>query len=228
MIIQTWGEFLVASFQNLSLQILSVLPNLLISLIIFIVGWVVAMVVGGWVAQLLKAVRLDAALNSIGVGELINKAGYRLNSGVFLGRFVQAFIVIIFLITALDVLHLTQINLFLYEVVLNYIPNVIVAILMLLLAAVIADFLQKLVVASAKAADVVYAELLGGLTRWAVWIFAILAALNQLNIAAVFAQTLFTGLVAMLAIAGGLAFGLGGQQAAARYIEKLREDISSK
>ena len=228
MIIQTWGEFLVASFQTLSLQVLSVVPNLLISLIIFVVGWVVAMVVGQWIAQILKAARLDAALSSIGIGELVNKAGYRLNAGAFIGRIVQAFIVIIFLITALDVLHLTQINLFLYEVVLNYIPNVIVAILMLLLAAVIADFLQKLVVASAKAADVVYAELLGGLTRWAVWIFAILAALNQLNIAAVFAQTLFTGLVAMLAIAGGLAFGLGGQQAAARYIEKLREDISHK
>lgn len=228
MIIQTWGEFLVASFQTLSLQVLSVVPNLLISLIIFVVGWVVAMVVGQWVAQILKVARLDTALSSVGIGELVNKAGYRLNSGAFIGRIVQAFIVIIFLITALDVLHLTQINLFLYEVVLNYIPNVIVAILMLLLAAVIADFLQKLVVASAKAADVVYAELLGGLTRWAVWIFAILAALNQLNIAAVFAQTLFTGLVAMLAIAGGLAFGLGGQQAAARYIEKLREDISHK
>lgn len=228
MIIQTWGEFLVASFQNLSMQVLAVGPKLIISLIIFVVGWVVAMYIGQWVAQLLRAIKIDSFLSAVGLGELAHKAGYRLNTGVFVGRLIQVFIVIIFLVTALDVLQLSQINLFLYEVVLSYIPNVIVAVLMLLFSAVIGDFLQKLVVASAKAADVKYADLLGGLTRWAVWIFAILAALNQLNIAAVFAQTLFTGFVAMMAIAGGLAFGLGGQQAAARYIEKLRDDIGSK
>jgi hypothetical protein len=228
MILQTWSEVLVASFQNVWAEIVAYVPNILVSIIVFVVGWVVAVVVGRWVAQLLRSLKIDRALASVGVDEIVGRAGYRLDSGAFIGGLVKVFVIIIFLVAALDVLKLSQINVFLYQVILGYIPNVIAAALILLLAAIIADALQKAVVASAKAAGTEYADLLGGITRWSIWIFAILAAFNQLDIGAIFAQTLFTGLVAMLAIAGGLSFGLGGKDAAARYIEKLRNDISKK
>ena len=87
--------------------------------------------------------------------------------------------------------------------------------------------MQKVAVGSAKAAEVKSASFLGGVTRWAIWVFAILIALSQLGIAAQFMFTLFTGVVAMLALAGGLAFGLGGRDAAQKYLERLRRDISS-
>jgi len=228
MILQTWSEVLVTSFQNVWTEIISYVPNILVSIIVFVVGWVVAVVVGKWIAQLLRGLKIDRALASVGVDEIVSRAGYRLDSGAFVGGLVRVFVIVIFLVAALDVLKLSQINVFLYQVVLGYIPNVIAAALILLLAAIIADALQKAVVASAKAAGTGYADLLGGITRWSIWIFAILAAFNQLDIGAIFAQTLFTGLVAMLAIAGGLSFGLGGKDAAARYIEKLRQDISGK
>ena len=118
-------------------------------------------------------------------------------------------------------------NTFLRDVVLLYLPNVIVAALMLLAAALVADALQKIVLSSAKAASLGSASFLGGVTKWAIWVFAILAALYQLGVAGPFVQTLFTGFIAMLSIAGGLAFGLGGKEAAARFVEKLRGDISS-
>ena len=228
MILQTWSEVLVTSFQNVWTEIISYVPNILVSIIVFVVGWVVAVVVGKWIAQLLRGLKIDRALASVGVDEIVSRAGYRLDSGAVVGGLVRVFVIVIFLVAALDVLKLSQINVFLYQVVLGYIPNVIAAALILLLAAIIADALQKAVVASAKAAGTGYADLLGGITRWSIWIFAILAAFNQLDIGAIFAQTLFTGLVAMLAIAGGLSFGLGGKDAAARYIEKLRQDISGK
>lgn len=228
MILQTWSEVLVASFQNVWTEIISYLPNIIVSIIVFVVGWVVAVVLGKWIAQLLRSLKLDRALASVGVDEVVNRAGYRLDSGAFIGGLIRVFVIIVFLVAALDVLKLSQINVFLYQVVLGYIPNVIAAAIILLLAAIIADALQKTVVASAKAAGAGYADLLGGVTRWAIWIFAVLAAFNQLDIGAVFSQTLFTGLIAMLALAGGLAFGLGGKEAAARYIEKLRKDISDK
>lgn len=228
MILQTWSEVLVASFQNVWTEVIAYIPNIVVSVIVFVVGWVVAVVLGKWIAQLVRTLKLDRALASVGVDEVVNRAGYRLDSGAFLGGLVRVFIILVFLVAALDVLKLSQINMFLYQVVLGYIPNVIAAALILLLAAIIADALQKVVVASAKASGTDYAELLGGVTKWMIWIFAILAAFNQLNIGAVFAQTLFTGLVAMLAIAGGLAFGLGGKDAAARYIEKLRSDIARR
>ena len=228
MLLQEWSDVLVTSFANLWAELIAYVPNILISIIIFLIGWVFASLVGRWIAVLFKSLNVDALLQSIGIQDLVNKAGYRLDIGLFIGSLVKLFIIVVFLITSLDVLGLNQINIFLQEVVLNYIPNVIAAALILLLAAIIADMLRKVVVGSAKAAGVIYADLLGGITKWLIWIFAILAAFNQIGIGAVFAQTLFTGLIAMLALAGGLAFGLGGRDAAAKYIEKLRSDVSDK
>ncbi len=228
MLLQTWSDVLVDSFQDLWADMIAYVPNILVSIIIFVVGWVFASLIGKWVASLIRSLKLDAVLQSLGIQDLVNRAGYRLDTGAFIGALVKLFIIVVFLIAALDVLGLSQIIDFLNVVVVSYIPNVIAAAIILLLAAVIADVLRNVVVGSARAAGVLYADLLGGITKWAIWVFAILAAFNQLNIGAVFAQTLFTGLVAMLALAGGLAFGLGGREAAARYIERLREDISKR
>lgn len=226
MVLQTWSQVLTLSFQNLWAGVLAFVPNLVVSVIIFVVGWVVGVVLGSWVSQAIHALRVDRALRSLGVDDIVNRAGFRLDSGAFIGALIRWFVIIVFLVAALDVLGLSQVNVFLRQVVLGYIPNVIVAAFILLIAAVVADPLQKVVTGSAKAADVASAELLGGITRWSIWIFAFFAALNQLGIAGAFFQTLFTGIVAMLALAGGLAFGLGGKEAAARFVEKLRGDIS--
>ncbi len=226
--LEDWSEVLVESFEELWLNVIQYVPSIVVAVLIFILGWMIASVLSRWVAQLLRSLKMDNILQSLGVQDVVNRAGYRLDSGAFMGALVKLFIVIAFLVAALEVLNLSQINDFLREVILSYIPNVIAAAIILLLAAVIADILQKIVTGSAQAAGVVYAELLGGITRWAIWIFALLAAMYQLDIGAQFAQILFTGLIAMLAIAGGLAFGLGGRDAASDFIEKLRKDISKK
>ncbi len=93
------------------------------------------------------------------------------------------------------------------------------------MAAVLADVVQKVVAGSAQAANLRSANLLGSLARWAIWIFAILAALDHLRIANDFIQPLFTGFVVALALAFGLSFGLGGQQAASRVIERMHEQV---
>ena len=67
--------------------------------------------------------------------------------------------------------------------------------------------------------------MLGAIARWAIWIFAVLAALNQLQVATGFVQTLFTGVVVAVALALGLSFGLGGQAAAAKWLDKIREEV---
>ena len=228
MLLNEWSVVLVSSFQNLWEQILAFMPNIIVAIIVFVIGWVVAVVIAKWIAQLIKALKVDALLHSLGVQELVNRAGYRLDSGAFIGALVKLFIIVVFLVASLDILGLQQINVFLTTVILGYIPRVISAAIVLLIAAVVADILQRLVVGSSKAAGLRYADLLGGITKWAIWIFGILAAFNELQIGAVFAQTLFTGLVAMFTIAGGLAFGLGGRDAAARYLEGLGEDIGKK
>lgn len=216
------------SFQEIWLGVAAFVPNLVVAIIIFVIGWIVAVLLGRVIAQFIGALKVDNALKSAGVADILGRAGFRLDSGRFLGELVKWFIIIIFLVATLDILGLNQVNAFLQNVVLAYLPQVIAAALILLIAAVIADTMQKLVVGAAKAAQVEVAEFLGGLTKWSIWIFAILIALAQLGIADFFAQTLFTGVVVALAIGFGLAYGLGGQEAAARSLERLRKDVTRR
>ena len=225
MLLQTWGDVLTRSFQELGVGLLGFLPNIIVALIIFVVGWVVAVLLSHVVAHVVGALKVDNALKSANFDEVLGRAGIRLNTGHFLGELVKWFVIVVFLVATLDVLGLTQVNAFLQNVVLAYIPQVIAAALILLIAAVIAEALRKAVIHGAKAAGIDAAGLLGGLTKWAVWIFAILIALSQLGIADFFARTLFTGVVVALAIALGLAFGLGGQEAAARMLERMHKDM---
>ena len=219
---------LIRSFQEIWLGVAAFVPNLVVAFIIFIIGWVIAVLLGRVVAQFIGALKVDNALKGAGVADVLGRAGFRLDSGRFLGELVKWFVIVIFLVATLEVLGLNQVNVFLQNVVLAYLPQVIAAALILLIAAVIADTMQKLVVGAAKAAEVDTAAFLGGLTKWSIWIFAILIALAQLGIADFFAQTLFTGVVVALAIAFGLAFGLGGQGAASQFLERLRKDISHR
>lgn len=201
------------------------MPNLLVAIIIFVIGWLVGAGLGRLVAQVIASIKVDQALRSAGVEKVVERAGFKLNSGKFLGELVKWFFIIVFLVASLDVLGLTDVTAFLRGVVLTYIPQVIVAVLILLVAAVIAEAADRVVAGSARAAGLKAAGLLGTLARWAIWVFAILAALDRLGISPL-VQTLFTGVVVALALAFGLAFGLGGQQAASRYIERVRDEIT--
>lgn len=228
MLVQTWSEVLSQSFRDLWLGVVDFVPNLVVAIIIFIIGWIIGVVLGRVIDQVIKSLKVDNALRGAGLEDSFSRAGFELNSGRFLGGLVKWFIIIVFLVASLDVLGLTQVNTFLQEVVLLYLPQVIVAVLILLVAAVIADVMKKVVIGGAKAAHLMSANFLGSVTKWSIWAFAILAALFQLGVAAAFVQTLFTGIVVALSLAIGLSFGLGGQEAASRYIERLRGEISEK
>lgn len=225
MLVQDSVGFLQQSFYDLWAAVIAYVPNIIVAILIFVIGWVIGAIIGRIVAQVVHALRVDNALRGAGVEEVLSKAGFNLNSGRFVGELVKWFIIIVFLVASLDVLGLTQVNIFLQEVVLLYLPQVIVAVLILLLAAVIAEIAKNIVVASAKAAGAHSINLMGGVTKWSIWIFAILAALSQLGVAASFVQTLFTGVVIALSLGFGLAFGLGGKEAASDYIKKMKKEI---
>ena len=226
MLLETWGVVLTRSFQDIWLGIINFVPTVVIALIIFVVGWFVGVLLGRVITQIVRSIKVDSALKSAGVEEVLSRGGFRLDSGRFLGELVKWFVIVVFLVATLEVLGLRQVNVFLQDVVLTFIPQVIVAVLILIVAAVVADASQKIVVGAARAADIRVAHFLGGLTRWSIWVFAILIALSHLGVANFFAQTLFTGIVIALSLALGLAFGFGGQDTASRFLEKLRKDIS--
>ncbi len=228
MFIQTWGGVFGESLLNLWYGFINFVPSLLGSIILFIIGWVVASIIGKAIAQLIGALKIDKLFESAGVHEVMNRAGLTLNVGGFIGWLVKWFIIVVFLMVSLEIMGLTQVNDFLRESVLFYLPKVIIATLVLVIATVISDTVRKIVTASAKAANVRSANMLGSITRYAIWIFAFIIALSELGIASAFMQILFTGLIAALAIAMGLAFGLGGKEAAGRAIDRISNDMSSR
>jgi hypothetical protein len=227
MLIQTWADVLTQSFQNLGTGIIAFIPNVVVAVIIFVLGWLIGAALGRIVNQVIKAVKLDMALKSTGLNEVVERAGFSLDSGAFLGMLVQWFFIVVFLMASLEVLGLTQVNAFLQGVVLSYLPQVIVAALMLLVGAVVAHVARDVVAGAAKAANVAGADMAGSVAKWAIWIFTVLAVLAQLQVATAFVQTLFTGVVVAVSLAVGLAFGLGGQEAAARAIEKMKMEMGN-
>ncbi len=228
MSLNAWTSVLQTSFENVANGVVGFVPNLVIAIIVILIGWLIAAALAKVISQVIRSVKLDTALTSAGFDKIISKSGHTLNSGRFLGELARWFTIVVFLMAAFEILGLTQVNNFLQGVVIGYIPQVVAAVLILFVGVVVADFLQKTVVASSRAAGMANANFLGSVTKWSIWIFAALAALFQLGIGATFIQTLFTGLVVALALAFGLSFGLGGKEAAARYLEKLRMEISDR
>jgi hypothetical protein len=219
---------LQSSLMDIWLGFARFFPRLFVALFIFLVGWFIANFVKKIVIQIVRSIKVDHALRGLNVEHLLKRAGFNLDSGAFVGGLVCWFIVIAFLVASFDVLGLTQVNIFLQQVVLIYLPQVIVAALIILVAAVIAEAMQKVVAGAAAAGGIRSANFAGSVARWSIWIFGILTAIFQLGVAAPFIQTLFTGIVVAIAIALGLAFGLGGQDAAARFIERVRQEIADR
>jgi len=223
---QEWSTTLYNTFTEIGNGVIRFVPRLFVSLIVFIAGWIIGTVLGNLIERFFKSIDFDKFLEGLGLKDLLAHADIKLNSGHFLGEFVKWFVIIVFLVAGLNVLGLSQVNGFLNDIMGVYLPSIISAALILLFGGVIANFARRTVVASAKAMGLPSAHLAGGLVRWTIWILTLLLALFQFSIFSVLIQTLFTGVVAALALALGLAFGLGGKDTASDYLKKLRRDIN--
>lgn len=204
------------------------IPSLIVALVILAIGWAIGAIISKGISKFMDMIKFDESLKKAGFEEFVKRAGLNLNSGHFLGSLVKYFIILVFLIASFDVLGLGQVTSFLQQIVLGYLPQLIVAVLILLVGVVVGDVMGRVVVASSRTARLHSANLLGAVTRWAIWIFAILVALSQVGIAGAFIQTLFTGFVVAVSLALGLAFGLGGQNAAGKTIERIQNEIAHR
>lgn len=227
MLVQNWTDVIVTSLQGLWVGVVNFLPSLVGALIVFIIGLIVAAGLRTLVEKIFEGIKLDAFLNRLGVEPHFSRAGLRLRGAHFLGQLVNWFLIVAFLLAASDILGLEALSGFLRDV-LFYIPNVVVAVLIMLAAVVLGNFLKRVVIASVLSARLHAAHFLGTLTWWAMVVFGIFAALIQLNIAATIINSLITGVIAMFALAGGLAFGLGGREYASHLLSKLRDHTEQR
>jgi hypothetical protein len=196
--------------------------------IIFIATWIVADYIGKLVKKIFEKIKLDAALRQAGADNILQKGGMNLNTGIFFGGLVKWSIITVMFLAVLQVLGLGDVSSIIGTMVAIYLPKIVVAILILLVAVLVADVLKKTVTAAAANAHLSSARALGSVTKVAVIIFAILSALVQLGIAVTLINTLFIGVVVAASIAAGIAFGLGGKEMATDILRKAREEVSSR
>ena len=224
--VSNWGTSIFNALSNAVNLILTFIPRVIGFLVILIVGVIVATLVSKAVTFLLRKVGFDRMANRIGLNRFEQRMGVSMDPAGLLGKIVYWFLILIFLVPATDALGLPSVSNVLNTLV-AYIPNVFVAVLVLFLGTLAATFVADLVRGATATANIGNPSIFAGVARWSIIGFAALVALEQLQIAPALVNELFGAMVLAVAIAFGLAFGLGGQDAARRWLARGENTVSS-
>ncbi len=213
------------SFNKVWVGLLNLLPSMIAALFVLVIGWLAASWLGKLVTKVVEFTKVDDIIDKAGLDKSLADAGIEFNLAKLVGWLVKWFIIVVVLIAVAEILGLDQITNFL-ETIALYIPNIIIAVVILLVGLVVGNFVDKVVHKAVQASRLSSAAgALSAIAKWAIITFTVLAALTHLKIAQELIQTLFMGLVGMLALAGGLAFGLGGKEAARELIDTIKRDV---
>ncbi len=221
--INSWGEMLSSSLMDAWSTFISFIPALLGALIVFIAGVIIARLLGGMVSKITKSLKLDKLLNTSVIKKGLNEADVEFDLAGFLGGLVKWFLILVSLMAASDILGLDQITEFLNNIIF-YIPNVLVATIILAVAFLVANFVSKVTKSSIEASGIKNGTVIATVAKWSIVVFGFLAAFVQLGIAVSLAEIIMFGVIGGISLAFGIAFGLGGKEEAARILRKIRED----
>ena len=224
---QDWSLITTQALQGAWEEIILFIPNLLAAVIIFIVGWFIAIWIGKLIAGILSKLQFDSIFDRTGWKEALSNADVKVDPSGFVGAICKWILVVVFLMIATEIMGWAAFATLLGGII-AWVPNLLVAIIILVVAIVIADILEKLVKVSAKKMGVSFVNFLGTMVKWAIYVFAGLAVLLQVGITSKIVEILVIGFVGTLALALGLSFGLGGKDAAARMIEDARKKMSDE
>lgn len=217
-----WGNIFVASIQNLWAKIISFLPELVSALVVLIIGLIIASIAGRVVRKISDYLKVDSLMRKIKVKEELEGLGLKFEFSEVLGKVVKWFFIIATLIAVADVLKIPQITQFLEKIAL-YIPNVLVAIIILAIGVVVGRVAYDTIKKGTETFKLssYTAKILAAVAKWSIIAFTAMAALVQLGVASDMIRILFTGIVVAVSLAGGLAFGLGGKKRAEEIIEHI-------
>jgi hypothetical protein len=198
------------------------IPLLIGALILLVIGWYIAKLVGAVVERILARLKLDHVADRTHFSQLLTGPEGRFTASHGIGVLAKWFVFLIFVQAAANVLAMPQVTAIINNILL-FIPNLAVAFVILIVGAYLARFLSGLVRGAVTRTTGVRPELFALITEYAVMGFAVIAALNHVGIAVILVNTLYIGLVASLALALGLAFGLGGQGVASELTRSWYE-----
>ena len=213
-------SMVVGSIKSFLIQVGQFLPQLLAALVILILGLLVAKFLHFIVVRGLKLIHFDVLTQTAGIDGFIKQGGIKKTTIDILGILVYWLVILLTLLTAFNSLGLGVVS-ELFRRVALFIPNVIVAVLILAIGLYFARFISDTVMAYARNVGIDDAELMGRLTRYAIVIFVVITALVQVNIGTEILLDAFRILFGATCLALALAFGIGGQKWAAGALEKF-------
>lgn len=217
-----WQTLIVEPIKAMLIRIANFVPNLAAALAILIVGWIVAKIIKGLVNRILAVIRFDVIAEKAGVSSVLNKGGMKLTARQMISGLAYWLVMIMVLVTVINALGLTAASQ-IFERLLAYVPNVIVAIFILVLGMFLGNIVSGIIRTIASNANLPRPQMLGNISQWAIVIFAVAVSLVQLRIAPLLVVQTFSILFGGICLALALAFGLGGKELAAKYLEDLRK-----
>ena len=225
-VIQDWSAILSDSLGGLLEGFLNFVPKLIGAIVVFVVGWLIAVWVGKFIAEVLKRAKLDKVFEKTKWEEALEKAEFKMTMSSFIGAIVKWVLAIVFIGSAIKILGLSQFDSFI-DGILGWLPNLVVAAAIFVVAVIIADFAEKLVKAIVGKMNVKHVNLIGAVVKWSIWLFAAFAILAQLAVGAAgeIIQILVTGFVALIVISASLALGLGGKDIARDALQNFRNKM---
>lgn len=216
--ITDWGAAVMTSLTAALSLFLAAIPRIVGFVVILIVGWLISGALAAGVAALLRAVRFNDLAQRSGLSGFVQNMGIRKDTAGVLADIVKWFVRLIVLVVAFDALGLPAVSQVLQQFLL-WIPNLVVAVVILVIAGLAANALGDLIRGATAQAGFSNPDLLSTIARVAVWSFGIVVAVNQIGVAQTLVNTLFMGFVGALALAAGLAFGLGGRDTAGQIVD---------
>jgi hypothetical protein len=225
--ITDWSAAMMTSLAAALAMFLSAIPKIIGFAVIVIVGWLLSSLVERGVAAILRAIRFNELATRSGLADFVNKMGTGTDSAGMIGLVAKWFIRLIALVVAFDALGLPAVSDVLRDLLL-WLPNVVVALVVLVIGGLAARALSNLVRGSMMEAGLANANLLAKIASALVWAFAIVVAVNQIGIATTLVNTLFMAFVGAIALGLGLAFGLGGRETAGRILDRWYRTAQEK
>jgi hypothetical protein len=227
----TYSDWSLSVIQPFLQQFISFVANVLLAVVVFIIGYLIAVGIGRIISEILKSIRFNKLFEKEGWRKAFQRANIEANPAEFVGAIFKWVFVVVALLVAVDVLKLTTFAGFIKDV-LNYLPNVIVAVLVFIVAIIISDIVEKIVRATVERLKVGYGYLAASIVKWALWIFTFFLILDQLLPSSMLVKTLYTAIVyggvSALALGLGLAIGLGGKETAGKIIADMYSKMEEK
>jgi hypothetical protein len=223
-----YSDWSLSIIQPFLQDLVSFTARLFMAIIVFVVCYLISVGIGKIISEVLKSVKFNSLFVKEGWQNALEKAHVHVDPSEFIGAIFKWVFVIVSLLIAVDILDLPQFGMILSQV-LAYVPNVIVASLIFVVAVLISDIIEKVIRVSLEKMRIGYSYLAASIAKWAIWIFAFFLILEQLLPNSLLVKTLYMaivwGIVASISLGVALAIGLGGKDIAAEVLQDMKKKM---